>query len=508
MLRKMKWQGLPYVCLLGLACALSLTMHFSPISAGTFGHDAGIFAYIGMALTKGEVLYTGAWDNKGPLLYFINALGILINYRYGILIIEILSLFITASFMYKTGLLFVSKAKSLLCSAFCMSLLIDTLEGGNLSEEYALPFTVIAFYFIAKFFKNEFTLKKYEMMIVGACIAAILLLRMNILAFLGCAVLGVIVALVSKKEFKTLATVAGFALLGFFLFLTPFVIYLVVTDSLKMCIDTVYLGVVGFFAELGIFSRLFNTADMLLDMKNSGILQMLIVYVVAFPIYFIRNKAKLSVLDVLSTISIFGLLLTLLANLISGVNHAHYFISFVPVLIIPTIWMIGKLEGMCHKKQWNKVLLPVLASVIFITICTNLCVPTLYNIEGYDQFVVSRCEKDEKYIAENTAPTDRIQVFGDAPGATIYYRTNRLAASNFFYYANGLFSDSSKTYFADEIVADLVESPPKIIMFETKEKYDDFIAHLTDVQVWENLIENEYSEEEEKFYYRIYKCNS
>lgn len=103
---------------------------------------------------------------------------------------------------------------------------------------------------------------------------------------------------------------------------------------------------------------------------------------------------------------------------------------------------------------------------------------------------------------------ERIQVFGEASGATIYYRTNRLAASNFFYYANGMFSDSSKTYFADEIVADLVEAPPKIIMFETKGKYDDFIAHLTDIQVWENLIENKYSEEEDKFYYKVYKSNS
>ena len=507
MLKTTKWRGLPYIVLLGLTCAFSLTLHFSPFSISSFGHDAGIFAYVGMALTKGEILYTGAWDNKGPLLYFLNALGVLINYRYGILIIEMLGLFTTSVFMYKTGLLFSSKPKSLVCTTFCLSLLIDTLEGGNLSEEYALPFTMIAFYFIAKFFKNEFILKKYEMMIVGACIAAVLLLRLNILAFLACAVLGVIIVLVAKKEFKTLAMVAGFALLGFFIFLTPFVIYLVTTDSWKMCLDTVYLGVVGFFTDVSVFSRLANAGDMVLNMKNSGALYMILIYIVAFPICFAKKKSKHSALEVLGVISVLGLLMTLLANIVSGASQHHYFMSFVPILIIPAIWMIDKLESMFPKENWNKKFFPILTSVVFIAFFANICSPIAHIVTGYNCDLVTS-EKDVKYIAENTEPTDRIQVLGNALGATVYYRTNRLASSNFFYYANGMFSDSSKTYFADEIFSDMIKNPPKLIMFETENKYYDFIAHLTNGEDWEKLIESDYHEEENDFYYRIYKRNS
>lgn len=509
MLKKIKNQWLPYFVLLGFVGILSLTMYFSPISNGMFGHDAGIFAYIGMALTKGEVLYTGAWDNKGPLLYFINALGVFINYRYGIYLMELISLFVASVFLYKTGMLFGSRSRALVCSVFCMLSLISTLEGGNLSEEYALPFTTIAFYFIAKFFKNEFALKKYEMMVVGACIAAIAVLRLNILAFLAVAVLGVIIVLATKKEYKTLITVTVFALLGFFLFLAPFVVYLVKTGSLKMCIDTVYLGVLGFFSDISIVERASNILDMILYMRHSWMLHLVVVFVIAFPICFIKNKSNRSVLDVLGAISFFGLFTTLLANSISGANHAHYFICFVPTLIIPAIWLFEKAEQIIDKRYWKKWVFPLVTVVIAVVFFSTVYMPIINNMGREYNKIHEKTTylATEKYIINNSDETDRIIVLGEQNAATIYYRANRLSASNFFYYANGRFSDESKVWFADEISSDTIEAKPKLIMFETKEKMDDFLAHLTDRQKWEDFIENEYTVEEENFFYKVYKRN-
>ena len=38
--------------------------------------DSGVFLYIGSRILEGEVPYRGIWDHKGPLIYYINALGI------------------------------------------------------------------------------------------------------------------------------------------------------------------------------------------------------------------------------------------------------------------------------------------------------------------------------------------------------------------------------------------------------------------------------------------------
>ena len=508
MSNKLKNYWVPFAVLFGLSFAFSLTTHFSPVSNETFGHDAGIFAYIGMALTKGEVLYTGAWDNKGPLLYFLNALGILINYRYGIYLIELCSLFATSVFLYKTALLFVSRFRALICAAFCMLPLFQTLEGGNLSEEYALPFTTLAFYLIAKFFKNDFVLKKYEMLIVGMCIAAVLILRLNILAFLGVAVLGVIIALVAKKEYKILTTVTVFALLGFFLFLAPFVIYLAKTGSLKMCIDTVYLGALGFFSDISLFSRIANVLNMVVDTKSSGALYMVILFVLFFPIGFVKNRANRSSLDVLGIISLFGLLITLIANSLSGAHHMHYFMCFIPVLIIPAVWSIEKIEMLCDKDFWAKAGLKGVSLLVFAVFCVNYYLPAITALYTLSHEKSYNYVADEKYISENSEPTDLVQIIGGTVGVTANYRTNRLSASNYFYYANGRFSDESKVIFADEISNDVIEAKPKLIMFETQEKMDDFLAHLTDRQKWDDLIESEYTVQENDFYHMVYKRNA
>ena len=138
-LGKLKDHAVPVLFLLAVTSAFSLSALFCPYSRESFRHDAGIFAYIGYAITKGLPLYTGAWDNKGPLLYIINALGIVINYRYGIFILEFLALFITLFFMYKTALYFVPRYIAAISAALAFMPLTVSMEGGNLSEEWALP---------------------------------------------------------------------------------------------------------------------------------------------------------------------------------------------------------------------------------------------------------------------------------------------------------------------------------------------------------------------------------
>lgn len=497
MKKTLRRHAVPVLFLLGVTFAFSCSMRFFPLSSNTFGHDAGIFAYIGYAITEGVPLYTGAWDNKGPLLYLIDALGILISYRNGIFLLEFVSLFAALLFLYKTALLFAPRYISAICAAFSVMPLTVTLEGGNLSEEWALPFTAIAFYFIAKFFCQEYRLRRYEMMIVGACIAAIVLLRLNIIMFLAVAVLGVIIALVRRKRFRTLGEVFLFALAGFLLFTAPFVIWLAATDSLAACLDAAYLGVVGSFSPLSALKFVSNISGMVFSFVSCGGFFLILLFVAVFPFYWYQTRGSESPLKTLLILCFFGLFATLLGNSVSGAYHMHYFLCFLPVMLLPSTWfamgIYDFLRGNHAKAFAATAVVAALAFGLTVDSLDTLRASVLNNLdpslnEGY--LAISN------YVTEHSDPDDKVLLLGSGTAVTSYYRARRLAASNYFYYANGRFSEEAKVSFADQILRDMEENHPRIILFAEESKWNDFTQHLDDPQAFQDLLARDYTKDE------------
>ena len=41
--------------------------------------DSGVFLYVGWRLLKGDIPYRDVWDHKPPLIYFVDALGLLLS---------------------------------------------------------------------------------------------------------------------------------------------------------------------------------------------------------------------------------------------------------------------------------------------------------------------------------------------------------------------------------------------------------------------------------------------
>ena len=477
-----------------------------------FGHDAGLFAYIGYAITQGKPMYIGAWDNKGPLLYLINAMGILINYRYGICIIEFITLFSSMAFLYKTANLFLSKDISIACAVASMMSLVTTLEGGNFSEEYALPFTIIGFYLIAKFIKNDFNLKKIEMILVGVCISAVFMLRLNILAFLGCAVLGVVIILLKHKEYKKLGTVFVYAFAGFLLFMLPVAVYLASQGVLKACIDIAYLDILGSFSHVTLLYKINSVNLMSLEIARDGSLYIILCFLFLFILKSILKKQKADSLDYLCWISVFGIIATFLANGVSGAAQRHYFMTFVPVMIIPTVMLAkciaGFVDHFCDdEKRADDYKVTAVHILVFMISFPCMFNYIYYNFGNLNPDYISYSRSVAKYIEENTEDTDMIEVIGDSSAVTSYYGSKRLAASRYFYYSNGRFSEEAKTAFATKIYEDVTATQPKLIMFEKGNpgKQKDFVEHCQHADEWEKFLNDYYDIEETYLNYMVYK---
>lgn len=132
--------------LVSLVVAITLLL-LSPLNIPLLGRDEGVFVYVGQQILKGKIPYRDVWDHKGPLIYYIDALGLFIgnHSQWGIWLIE--SIFIAASLI-----LFYLLLRRTLTSAAALFGILTWLAGftivigGNIVEEYAIILVVLAVY--------------------------------------------------------------------------------------------------------------------------------------------------------------------------------------------------------------------------------------------------------------------------------------------------------------------------------------------------------------------------
>ena len=72
--------------------------------------DGACFYDVGRAILSGKVLYKDVFDHKTPYIYFINALGSLLEFNHiGLFIIEVLVLFFSLFYTYKFLILVIDR---------------------------------------------------------------------------------------------------------------------------------------------------------------------------------------------------------------------------------------------------------------------------------------------------------------------------------------------------------------------------------------------------------------
>ena len=54
----------------------------------TFGVDQSVFVYVAKGILQGEVPYLDRWDHKGPLIYLLNLIGLIIDETWGMWAIQ------------------------------------------------------------------------------------------------------------------------------------------------------------------------------------------------------------------------------------------------------------------------------------------------------------------------------------------------------------------------------------------------------------------------------------
>lgn len=193
------------------------------------GADSAIFKTIGLAILKGKVPYVDIFDHKGPIVFFINALGQwMIPGRTGIFLLEIASLSISLFFLFRISRLYARPFAAFLCTLASLFFLGAMLTEGDQVEEWELPFLTLSLYeglaFLKKGKDAAFPIRAG--LILGISFAFVFLIRPNDgVAIPGGIMLGLSLCVLVRKRYSDLLRgIIAFGI-GSLLIAVPVIIY-------------------------------------------------------------------------------------------------------------------------------------------------------------------------------------------------------------------------------------------------------------------------------------------
>ena len=148
----------PYFTIASGILLLLFQSTFAPRAGKAPLLDSSVYMYTGWMMKQGFLPYLNVWDNKGPVFYLMEMLGIS-GGTLTLWLFEGLLLFIAFVFCYKMFKLYVNKNIAIVSTLFLLLSMVFVFDRGNLVEEFALPFCFIALYILAKYPLQKNSLK-------------------------------------------------------------------------------------------------------------------------------------------------------------------------------------------------------------------------------------------------------------------------------------------------------------------------------------------------------------
>lgn len=221
-----------FVCAFLALYALILLLWYSFTTSPLYnriGFDSEIFKVIGIGILEGKIPYRDLFDHKGPVIFFINALGQLIAPgRTGLFLLQTVSLSCAFVLIYKISRLFSSVKKSVAVVLLIGLFMTAFGVGGNQVEEWELPWQLLAVYLALKYLigfeKNPVHPPVYTL-IYGICFGIVSFTRLNDGALIAGMMIGFAAFLILKKQQRQLPLNIALFLSGWALTAVPVLLY-------------------------------------------------------------------------------------------------------------------------------------------------------------------------------------------------------------------------------------------------------------------------------------------
>ena len=446
--------------LLSVAWALVIAVLFA-LALDSFitrpGTDSAIFMYVAKGILEGEIPYLDRWDNKGPLFYVINLIGLVIHKTWGEWVVQGLFLLGSTSFAF----LLLRRSLGVLPALFAIAVFLAYYNRfappGNYTEQYGLFFQFLTIYLFVRSqtqATHETSQSRFSLLHLGIGVlgAGCFLLRPNLVALW--IAIGICWLLIGGSSLRKLA----WAVVGG---------------------GSVLILVAGLFAALGAWSALWNAVFAFsFAQSNVSILERLYVvqslFLGLFPAsllviagwliglgYVALRKAKDESRKSLLALALILLPLEVAGASLSGFVYAHYFLTTLPVvtlLLAFLVWLILRQNLIAPTLLTAALLLGAAYFTLPFSNFARLAEKYTANIlivEDRESLVAAR-------VREETEPGDKVLVWGKA--ARIYLLADRNAPTRYFYHHPLVKPRYTTESMRDEFLLDLKNDMPVLII--------------------------------------------
>lgn len=201
---------------LSLGAALIVTLPHSPANMPYVWPDAGTFLYTGKRLLAGDALYRQVWDQKPPLIYYLNALGLALagGSRWGVWALEYLAVASATVLSVRLLRVFGALAAFAVTAMWLLSF-FAIIDDGNMTETFVLPLQFSCLLLAYDVERNHRGRYRGRGVLIGALLALIFFCKTNAIG-IGLAIAAyLILRAVRTRRWRAALVDLGAIALGF-----------------------------------------------------------------------------------------------------------------------------------------------------------------------------------------------------------------------------------------------------------------------------------------------------
>ncbi len=308
-----------------------------------FHGDSGVFQEMGICLLQGGTPYVDLFDHKGPILWFIQALGFGISYKWGLTILQTLFLFATMLTWYKSALIFNKHClPSITITLLCLLPILAFYKRGNLCEEWSLPFISLPLLLYLKRWQNQTEDKQpiyrhSDAFVLGVCVGVIAMIRLNNTAPMVGFALWHLLRCLQCKEYHRFWTDIAIVLGGMTIVFVLCTVFFLIKEGWNGVGEMIYGCFLFNLQYMG------NSADLPINTRILHYIPTLCALFITLSYVFQKNTTRNVALPLL-----ISYVVSLLA--IGRFAYIHYMTIFLPLFILSAGITVG------NKSRWTYVL--------------------------------------------------------------------------------------------------------------------------------------------------------
>lgn len=367
-----------------ITCVIMLVVcaYSSPLYPHYNGGDSSIFMLIGKGITEGKLPYVDLFDHKGPILFWLEALGWKIAGRTGVWIIETIGAIASVILLIRIcDQLHSNRQLPVLGTAVVY---LSYFSRGNLCENYSLPFIIFCVFLVVRYYQSDSVKHPWKYAFCyGICAAILAFIRVNNATVICGFVLCILIRLVIAREYKNLIENVLAGLAGIVVVSVPICLYFYINGALQ---DMLFCT----------FTYNFMYASAQTELDGAGLLQKVVTYMpIAFATVFFGIRTihgKDNRFSKTFFCALFAVSLLCLIELLYTSMSGHYHTIALPLYSValatafPELCFQNALESIKTGRYGVWIYTFVLISLLY-------CISTAYNAGApiYRHYLTDAC---------------------------------------------------------------------------------------------------------------------